>query len=131
MTRIAKGTFAVEMTAQGAPSVVDGVSTTRLSLAKRFDGDFQGAGEGEMLAVRTPVAGSAGYVAVERVTGTLDGCDGSFVLQHSGTMDRDAHALAIAVVPDSGTGGLTGITGTFKIDIVDGKHSYAFSYSLP
>ena len=83
-----------------------------------------------MLSAGTPVKGSAGYVAIERVTGTLDGRRGTFVLQHSGTMTRGAPRLVITVVPDSGTGDLTGIAGTMTIDISNGKHSYTFEYTL-
>ncbi|MGH9591858.1 MAG: DUF3224 domain-containing protein, partial [Bryobacteraceae bacterium] len=86
---------------------------------------------GQMLTAGTDVKGSAGYVAIERVTGTLQGRTGSFTLQHSGTMAHGALQLLITVVPDSGTGQLTGIAGTFNIQIADGKHSYVFDYTLP
>ena len=84
-----------------------------------------------MLTAMTPTKGSAGYVAIERVTGTLHGRAGSFVFQHSGTMDRGAQQLSITVVPDSGTGELAGIGGRFTLQIVDGKHLYDFAYTLP
>jgi hypothetical protein len=84
-----------------------------------------------MLTAMTGTEGSAGYVAMERVTGTLHGREGSFVLQHTGTMNRGAQQLSIAVVPDSGTGKLAGIAGTFAIRIEDGRHYYDFEYSLP
>jgi hypothetical protein len=128
---IAKGTFTVEMKPQGAPTAVDGVSTARMSLNKRFDGDLAGVGSGEMLTALTPVEGSAGYVAIERFTGLLHGKAGSFVFQHTGTMSRGAQQLSITVVPDSGTGALSGIQGRFSINIVGGKHYYEFEYSLP
>ncbi len=83
-----------------------------------------------MVAFRAPVKGSAGYVAMERVTGTLGGRSGTFVLQHSGTMDRGASSLRVSVVPDSGTDGLTGLTGTLDIQIDAGKHSYRFDYAF-
>jgi hypothetical protein len=84
-----------------------------------------------MLTAMTPVKGSAGYVAIEKVTGTLHGRTGSFVFQHTGTMDHGAQSLSITVVPDSGTGALTGISGTFRLTIVDGQHLYEFEYELP
>lgn len=85
-----------------------------------------------MLAASTNVKGSAGYVAMERVTGTLDGRRGSFVLQHSGTMSHGAFDLKVSIVPDSGTGKLAGIAGTMNIQIApDGKHSYELDYTLP
>jgi hypothetical protein len=84
-----------------------------------------------MLAFSTDVKGSAGYVAMERVTGTLHGRTGSFVLQHNATMNRGVPQLSIMVVPDSGTGQLVGLTGTFDIQISAGKHSYTFDYTLP
>ena len=83
-----------------------------------------------MLAVRTDVEGSAGYVAMERVTGTLHGRSGAFTLQHSGTMTRGAQQLSVTVVPDSGTEELAGLAGKMTIDIVDGKHFYSFDYTL-
>ena len=131
----ARGTFEVTLTPQGEnpnqSAKTEGTSLGRMSLDKRFDGDLVGTGKGQMLTAMTDVAGSAGYVAIERVTGTLHGRTGSFVLQHTGTMNRGAPQLAITVVPDSGTGELTGIVGTFGIDIVDGKHFYHFEYTLP
>jgi hypothetical protein len=135
MTQHAKGTFEVALAPLGDnPSgndAADGTTLGRMSLDKRFTGDLAGTGQGQMLTAMTAVAGSAGYVAIERVTGTLHGRAGSFVLQHTGTMNRSAPQLAITVVPDSGTGALAGIAGTFVIDIVDGKHFYRFEYTLP
>lgn len=131
MTAVAKGSFTVELEPQGEAQQADGVSRGRMSLAKRFEGDLVGTGEGEMLTALTPVKGSAAYVAIERVAGTLNGRSGSFVLQHTGTMDHGEQQLSITVVPDSGTGQLAGITGTFKIEIVEGDHFYELDYSLP
>lgn len=131
MPQVAKGSFTVEMKPQGEPSASEGVSTGRLSLSKRFDGDLVAEGRGEMLTALTPVKGSAGYVAIERVTGTLHGRSGSFVFQHAGTMNQGAQQLSIRVVPGSGTGQLAGIEGQFTIDIVDGQHRYQFEYALP
>lgn len=127
----AKGTFTVEMKPSTEGVSTDGVTTGRLSLHKNFLGDLTAIGEGEMLTAMTPVKGSAGYVAIERVTGRLHGREGSFVFQHSGIMDQGAQQLSITVVPGSGTGELSGIIGKFKIIIDAGKHSYEFEYLLP
>jgi len=131
MSVIAKGTFTVEMKPQGEPITSEGVSLGHMSLDKRFEGDLVGTGKGEMLTALTPIKGSAGYVAIERVTGTLHGRSGSFVFQHTGTMDQGAQSLSITVVPGSGTAALAGIAGTFKLRIVEGTHRYEFEYSLP
>lgn len=128
--RRASGTFDVKMTPQ---ALADGSADPllgRFSLDKQFHGDLAAAGKGEMLAARTAVKDSAGYVAIEQVTGALGGRKGTFVLQHSGTMTRGEQQLVITVVPDSGTGELAGLTGTMTIRIADGKHFYDFSYSL-
>jgi hypothetical protein len=130
MPSLAKGNFTVEMKPQGDPDVADGVSLGRLLLQKRFQGELEASSQVEMLTAMTPVQGSAGYVAIERVTGTLHGKPGSFVFQHTGTMSRGAQQLSISVVPDSGTGELTGLSGTFRIEIVEGKHFYEFEYQL-
>lgn len=131
MSRIAKGSFTVEMKPLGEPQAADGVSMGRMALNKRFEGDLVATGQGEMLTALTPVKGSAGYVAIERVTGTLQGRTGSFVFQHSGTLNQGAQQLSITVVPGSGTGGLAGIAGTFRLTIIEGQHLYEFEYLLP
>ena len=131
MTAIAKGSFTVDMSPQGEADTRDDVSLGRLSLRKRFEGDLDATGEGQMLTAITPVKGSAGYVAIERVTGILSGRAGAFVLQHTGTMDQGAQQLSITVVPDSGTRALAGIAGALRIRIADGKHFYEFEYELP
>jgi hypothetical protein len=123
---LASGTFEVKMTPQESASGVG-----RLSLDKQFQGGLEGTSKGEMLAVGTATEGSAGYVAMEQVTGTLDGRTGSFALQHSGTMTRGAPQLSVTVVPDSGTGQLIGLSGKMTINIVDGKHLYEFDYTIP
>jgi len=102
-----------------------------MSGEKQFHGDLEGTSKGQMLTATTDVKGSAGYVAIERVTGTLHGRSGSFVLQHSGTLTKGAAQQSITVVPDSGTGQLVGIAGKMTITIADGKHSYDFEYTLP
>jgi len=131
MTTIAKGSFTVDMSPQGDPDTRDGVSLGRLSLRKRFEGDLEATGDGQMLTATTAAKGSAGYVAIERVTGTLSGRSGSFVLQHTGTMDHGAQQLSITVVPDSGTGALVGLSGMLRIRIADGQHFYEFEHTLP
>jgi hypothetical protein len=127
----AKGTFEVTLAPLSLHDPGAGSQLGRLSLDKQFQGDLTGTGKGEMLSALTDVKNSAGYVAIERVTGILHGKSGSFVLQHSGTMTRGAQQLVITVVPDSGTGALAGIAGTMVITITDGKHFYEFSYTLP
>jgi len=131
MTTVAEGTFTVQMKPLAEPGMSDGVSLGRLSLDKTFTGDLAAIGEGQMLTAMTPVQGSAGYVAIERVTGTLHGRAGSFVLQHAGTMHAGTQQLSITVVPASGTGELAGIEGVFKLRIEGGQHHYMLEYSLP
>jgi hypothetical protein len=127
-TKRASGTFEVKLAPQAAAHTDSNIG--RLSIDKQFLGDLQGTSKGEMLAVQT-VQGSAGYVAMERVTATLGGRSGTFVLQHSGTMDRGKPHLDLNVVPDSGTGELEGLTGRMTIDIRDKKHFYEMEYALP
>ncbi|HKD73837.1 MAG TPA: DUF3224 domain-containing protein, partial [Ktedonobacterales bacterium] len=119
---IANGTFEVNLTPQ-ADDGAEGTTLGRLTIDKQFHGDLEATSKGQMLTAGTAVAGSAGYVAVEQVSGTLHGRSGTFVLQHNATMTRGAPQLAITVVPDSGTDQLVGITGTMTIEIADGKHS--------
>lgn len=125
----ATGSFEVKLLPQPLADADSGLG--RLSIDKVFSGDLQGTSKGEMLSALTPVKGSAGYVAIERVTGTLQGRSGSFVLQHLGTMNRGAPTLTVLVVPDSGTEGLAGIAGSLSINITDGQHLYTFDYTLP
>jgi len=103
----------------------------RMSIDKTFAGNLAGSSQGEMLSGGSPATGSAGYPAIERVTGTLGGRGGSFLLQHSGTMTPAAQELTITVVPGSGTGERAGIAGTMSIEIEDGQHLYHFDYTLP
>jgi len=130
LTAHATGTFEVKLTPQGTGESVDGTALARMSIDKTFRGDLEGTSKGEMLTAGTAVKDSAGYVAIERVSGTLDGRKGTFILQHTGTMTRGAPQLTITVVPDSGTGELTGLSGRMAITIADGKHSYEFEYTL-
>ena len=127
----ATGTFEVKLDPQGDADKAEGSALARMSIDKKYHGDLQGTAKGTMLTAGTDVKGSAGYVAIERVTGTLNGKTGSFVLQHNATLTRSAPMLNIIVVPDSGTGQLAGISGKFLIIIADGKHSYEFDYTLP
>jgi len=134
MTQIAKGPFDVKLNPQ--PLAVEddgeGAARGRMSLDKRFHGDLDATSKGEMLTAMSGTQGSAGYVAIEKVTGTLGGRAGTFALQHSATMTRGEPDLRIIVVPDSGTGALAGLVGTMKIVIADGgKHFYELEYSLP
>ena len=132
MTIEANGTFEVKVNVQKADNQeAQSAALGRMSLEKRFHGELEATGAGEMLSVGTEVAGSAGYVAMERVNGTLQGRTGSFALQHSGTMTRGEPQLSVTVVPDSGTEQLVGIAGRMTIKIVEGKHFYEFRYTLP
>ncbi|MFL5807267.1 MAG: DUF3224 domain-containing protein [Roseiflexaceae bacterium] len=129
MTNQARGTFEVTLAPQ-APDNAGDANLSRLSIDKQFHGDLEATSKGTMLAAGTATEGSAGYVAIERVSGTLQGRSGTFVLQHNGIMARGARQLTITVVPDSGTDQLVGLAGTMTIDIVDGKHLYDFAYTL-
>lgn len=131
MSRHAKGTFEVKMSPQAEADGVGDPSVGRMALDKQYRGDMEGTGKGQMLAVGTPVDGSAGYVAMERIAATLHGRRGSFALQHTGTMNRGTPYLSITVVPDSGTEALGGITGRLEITMANGAHAYDFEYSLP
>lgn len=131
MNRTIGGRFDVSLAPQPADERPLGAAISRLALDKRFHGALDARSEGQMLAFRSPVEGSAGYVAMERVEGSLDGRAGSFVLQHSGTMAAGAKRLDLHVVPDSGTGALAGLCGDMRIEITGGEHFYAFDYTLP
>jgi hypothetical protein len=127
VTTHATGPFEVKL----VPQPADGSPIGRMTIDKQFHGDLEAASKGQMLAFSTDVKGSAGYVAMEQVTGTLHGRTGTFVLQHTGVMDHSVPQLSVTVVPDSGTGELLGLTGKMNIIITDGKHSYEFDYTLP
>jgi hypothetical protein len=127
----AQGTFEVQMNPRAPEDKAEGASLGRLSLDKKFYGDLEATGKGEMLTAVTDVKGSAGYVAIERVTGTLHGRSGSFVLLHRGIMTNRGQELTLTVVPDSGTRELAGLAGEMSIQIADGKHSYDLAYRLP
>jgi hypothetical protein len=133
MTQQAKGPFDVKIAPQKPDSdVAQAANFSRMTIDKVFHGDLEGTSKGEMIATQAETKSSGGYVALERVTGTLKGREGSFILQHSATMNRGVPSLSITVVPDSGTDELAGITGKLNIVIAKGgKHSYDFEYSLP
>jgi hypothetical protein len=132
MTTQVRGSFEVKLVPQGTEDKVEGLSLGRLTIAKQFHGELEGTSQGQMLTGMTEVPGSAGYVAMERVTGTLKGKRGSFLLQHSGTMSKaGGFQLSVTVVPDSGTAQLLGLRGKMDIEVVDGKHFYVFEYTLP
>jgi len=125
----AQGTFDVKVVQQPQDDSAGG-PFGRLFLDKQFHGELEGTSKGQMLGARTAVEGSAGYVALEQVTGSLDGKRGSFILLHKGTMRKGVFDLSVTVVPDSGTDELAGIDGEMKIIIEGGKHSYEFEYTL-
>jgi len=127
----ANGPFEVKLAPQPAAPGIESANLGRMTIDKQFQGDLEATSLGEMLSAMGQVQGSAGYVAIERVTGILHGKQGSFVLQHYGIMDRGAPQMTITVVPDSGTDALAGLSGSMQIQIEDGKHSYTFDYSLP
>lgn len=124
---VARGEFDVVLTPIGEA----GAPIGPMSISKTFRGDLAATSAGQMLAFRTRQEGSAGYVAMEQVTGVLAGRSGTFVLQHSGTMNRGVPSMTVSVVPDSGTDGLAGITGNMAINITSGQHHYSFDYTLP
>lgn len=129
MHATATGSFDVTLTPQ--PSTTGQPMLGRLRIDKTFNGDLSATGIGEMLSAGTQTKGSAAYVAIEQVSGSLGGRSGSFVLRHVGSMNRGVPELRVSVVPDSGTGELEGLAGTLTISIADGKHGYVFDYSLP
>jgi len=129
-TMHANGPFDVKVTPQDDKS--DDPLLNRMTLDKHYHGDLEATGQGQMLTAGTSVKGSGAYVAIEKVSGTLKGRTGTFVLQHSGTMNNNVPQLAINIVPDSGTGQLAGIAGNMNIRIAaDGKHSYEMEYTIP
>lgn len=131
MTQIAQGSFTVQATREPPYDDALGVSIGRTHLEKAFDGDLVATSRVEMIGAMTETKGSAAYVAIERIQGTLHGREGSFVLHHTGVMNRGAMSLSIQVVPDSGSGALVGISGSCRIDVTEGKHFYTLEYALP
>lgn len=131
MDHIATGLFDIKLQAEGLSLVAEATGLGRLSLDKQFSGDLQATSQGEMLSFRSATQGSAGYVAMERVHGSLHGRSGSFVLQHSASMAQGQSTQSITVVPDSATDALQGLRGSMQISIDNGQHSYRFVYQLP
>ncbi len=129
MTNRAKGTFDVKVIPQAVDAAAGG-PFSRLFLDKQFHGDLEATSKGQMLGAGTAVEGSAGYVALELVNGTLSGRRGSFILQHNGTMKKGVPSMSVTVVPDSGTDQLAGLAGRMTIVIADGRHSYELEYTL-
>ena len=129
ITQHANGTFEVKLTPQDDKS--DDKSVGRMTFEKQWHGDLEGTSKGQMLTGGDVTKGSAGYVAIEKVTGTLKGRKGTLIFQHSATMTRGEGQLTIMVVPDSGTEQLQGLTGKLTIKIENGKHFYDFEYFLP
>jgi hypothetical protein len=130
-TKHASGPFEVKLTPQDDKA--GDTTMGRMTIDKHFHGDLEATGKGQMLTSGTLVkGGSAGYVAMEQITGTLHGRSGSFIVQHSGTMTRGVPQLSVTVVPDSGTGQLAGLAGKMGVKIeADGRHFYEFEYTLP
>lgn len=127
----ANGNFEVKLAPQSPATGIEQASLGRMTIDKQFQGDLEAASLGEMLSAMGQVQGSAGYVAIERVTGVLHGKQGSFVLQHRGVMNRGVPELLVTVVPDSGTEALSGLAGSMQIKIEEGRHYYVFDYTLP
>lgn len=127
----ARGRFEVQVTPVAADAYADGATMGRMTLDKQFSGDLVGTGKGQMLTGMGSVKGSAAYSAIDRITGTVHGRRGSFIIQHTGIMARGAQSLVITIVPDSGTDELAGIAGTLEITIEGKQHSYLLRYTLP
>ena len=131
MSQVAKGEFVVKLLPLEVEGQPQHSKIGRMSIDKTVSGDLVATTAGQMISAMTEVKGSAGYVAIEVVDGVLNGKKGTFVLQHTGTMNRGAPSLSVTVVPDSGTQELVGLAGEFNIIIAGGKHSYEFNYTLP
>jgi Protein of unknown function (DUF3224) len=128
----ASGTFQVKINPQKPDNKeAESANIGRMSIDKQFQGELEATSQGEMLSFFTGVEGSGVYVAIERVSGTLSGRSGTFVLHHNGIMTRGVQHLSVSVLPDSGTGQLVGLSGTMTIKIIEGKHFYEFEYTLP
>lgn len=130
MSTSAKGTFEITSTPHPPDTMTPGLDAMRITFHKTFSGGLQGTSVVEMLGMMDRDLGSGAYVALERFTGTVDGRTGSFSLQHSSSMKRGRPEQRIAVVPDSGTGDLQGLTGTMTIDIVEKQHHYTFEHTF-
>lgn len=131
MPHTAQGSFEVKVAPLPPDEAIAATSIARYSLDKIYRGDLQGASAGEMMGVGNPSSGNAGYVAIEQVTGTLQGRKGSFAVQHSSSMNNGNFEMNIRVVPGTGTGELEGLAGTLTIILEGSKHSYRLDYTLP
>jgi hypothetical protein len=131
MSKQASGTFDVKVTPLAPDDKSQEAGISRLLLDKQFHGDLEAGSKGQMLASGSPADGSGGYVAMEKVSGTLNGRKGGFMLQHNGNMKNGIAEMIVTVVPGSGTEQLVGIEGKMTILIADGGHSYQFEYALP
>jgi len=127
----ARGEFEVKVTPVALDGPAEDASLGRLTLVKTLTGDFVGEARGQMLAGMGSVPTSGAYVAIERLTGRLAGREGSFLLFHRGVMSNGSQEMLVEVVPDSGSGALAGLRGTFRIVIEGKKHFYDFEYELP
>jgi len=127
----ASGHFDVTLQPQPGSAPMQGITLGRALIDKQYHGDLQARAQGQMLSAMTATPGSSGYVAIEQVSGSLQGREGGFALQHHGLMDRGTPQLTVTVVPDSGSGALAGIAGRLNIRIAEGRHFYDFDYSLP
>jgi hypothetical protein len=130
MKQVAKGSFEIRMQPPAAGEGAGRAAVGRMLIDKQYNGDLVGIGQGEMLSAGNPAAGSAGYVAIEHVTGRLGPLSCSFALQHAGIMHDGSSHLSISIVPGSGTGDLAGIAGTLKLEIVEHRHYYELEYTL-
>jgi hypothetical protein len=130
MTEQASGTFDVHLDPMASDDLTGAPVLQRLRIHKVFHGDLEGESKGQMLAATTPLEGSAGYVAIEVVSGKLKGRSGSFILQHNGIMERGEGRLSVVVVPDSGTDQLSGLAGVMTITITTDQHRYTFDYTI-
>lgn len=120
------GPFEVNLT----PITDDKLEAGRMLIEKTYSGELAGTGLGQMLSSRSSTESSGAYVAIEQFTGSINGREGSFVLQHTGSMNRGADSLTVVVIPDSGTGELAGLSGSMEINIAEGKHFYVFNYTI-
>jgi len=129
--RHATGTFEVQITPRRLDGPAREDTLGRFDLDKVYHGGLDGTGKGQMLTAGSPEHGSAGYVALERFVGRLDGREGAFTLMHRGTMSPAGQTLEVTVVPGSGDGELAGISGTLEIRIEGRDHFYDLGYELP
>lgn len=131
MSTHAAGTFEIESWDEQPYEEQDGTRLTRTRLTKTFSGDVEGESAAELLMAYGSEEGSAAYVGLERVTGSVHGRSGSFVLRHSAVMERGEGSSSLDVVPDSGTGELRGLRGEASISVEPGGgHSFTLEYDF-